>query len=170
MRLIIVFIIMNSFWNLGFSQDSVYVDKSFQYRNSIQSELFGHGVLYSINYERIVLNRQSFKTTGQIGFSYYPPSTGIIELWIPIVFNELISFDKHHIEVGIGYIFNKDISEWDGFLTGRIGYRYQKPVGRLILRVGFTPFIKVGLTPGIDEHRIIKEFIPSGGLSLGYNF
>jgi hypothetical protein len=165
MRLIITIFLLNIFLGLGFSQDSVIVDKSFRYRNSIQIELFGHGFLYSINYERIILNRQSFKTVGQIGFSYYPRSTGIIELWIPLVFNELISFDKHHIEVGAGYIFNKDVREWDGFLTGRIGYRYQKPTGRLILRIGFTPFIKLGPTPGIEDHRVIKEYNPSGGLS-----
>jgi hypothetical protein len=116
-----------------------------------------------------------FKTTGQIGFSYYPPKGGIIQLWIPVVFNELISFDKHHIEFGFGYIFTKEhvsikktesSREWGGFLTGRIGYRYQKPTGRLILRIGFTPFFEY--QDFNFEYRNFEEFHPSGGLSIGY--
>ena len=38
MRLIITIFLLNIFLGLGFSQDSVIVDKSFRYRNSIQIE------------------------------------------------------------------------------------------------------------------------------------
>ena len=154
-----------------FGQDSFNVPTGqLDYKNSIQSELFGHGLYYSINYERILFNDQLFKTTGQIGFSYYPESTGLIELWIPVLLNELISFDKHHIEMGAGYIFTNETDTntlpdservWGGFFTGRIGYRYQKPTGRFIVRLAFTPII---------EYKDIKEFHPSGGLSFGYAF
>ncbi len=144
---------------------------SFQNKNSFQFELGGHGLIYSLNYERILLNGHKFKTASQIGISYYPPSAGMRDIWLPICINEIYSFGSHHIEGGIGYVIirestrdmedNLDEWFWSGVFTGRIGYRYQKPDGRLILRAGFTPFM---------EHGTAHEFHPSGGISVGYNF
>ena len=143
----------------------------FQNRNSFQVELGGHGLAYSFNYERIIINGNNFKTATQIGMSYYPSSTGIRDIWLPICINELYSFGSHHIEGGIGYVIireatrdienNPDEWFWSGVFTGRIGYRYQKPDGRLVLRAGFTPFM---------EHGTAHEFHPSGGVSVGYSF
>jgi hypothetical protein len=110
------------------------------------------------------------KTSGQIGVAVYPPSSGIIDLWIPILINELISFDMHHLEIGAGYIFTKESDSstlasnervWNGYITGRVGYRYQKPSSRFLFRIAFTPII---------EYNNYKEFHPSGGISIGYAF
>jgi len=126
--------------------------------NSVQLELGGHGLIYSLNYERILSNNDIFKTAGQIGISYYPPVTGIIDVWIPLGINEIISFGNHHIEAGVGVIVIRESTRepdnsasdwnWNGFLSGRIGYRYQKPSGRFILRAGFTPVIESNLFNG----------------------
>jgi hypothetical protein len=146
-------------------------DKSFQNNNSFQIELGGHGLFYSLNYERIIINGNNFKTATQVGISYYPPSAGMRDVWFPICINEIYSLGSHHIEGGIGYVIireatrdaenNPDEWFWSGVFTGRIGYRYQKPDGRLVLRAGFTPFM---------EHGTAHEFHPSGGLSVGYSF
>jgi hypothetical protein len=154
-----------------YSQDAELATTRFANRNSVQVEAFGHGLFYSLNYERVIFNGQRFKTTGQLGIAYYPPSANLIDLWIPLVVNELYSFNKHHIELGFGHVFvnvssrdynNEIVSrEWDGFLTGRLGYRFQKPNGRFLMRVGFTPFL---------EYRDYIDFHPSGALSFGYNF
>jgi hypothetical protein len=145
----------------------------FENKNSVQLEFGGHGAFYSVNYERLILNKPRFKTTGQVGFSYYPPKTGTIDLWMPILVNELYSFGKHHIELGAGYIFTNEAlrdgnlnaisRSWNGFLTGRIGYRYQKPAGRFLIRVAFTPVIEV---QNINE----SGFHPLAGVSFGYSF
>jgi hypothetical protein len=50
--------------------------------------------------------------------------------------------------------------DWSAFLTGRVGYRYQKPNGRFIFRIGFTPLYELD---GNELH-------PSGGLSFGSSF
>jgi len=55
---------------------------------------------------------------------------------------------------------NENSREWSSFLTGRVGYRYQKPNGRFIFRIGFTPLYELD---GNELH-------PSGGLSFGYGF
>jgi hypothetical protein len=152
------------------SQEYLDFPLSFENKNSIQMELFGHGLFYSLNYERIIFNGESLKTSGQVGLAYYPPKTDVRDVWIPVIINELFSYEKHHLEFGVGYVFinegirtleNKVISrEWNGIITGRVGYRYQKPTGRFIFRAGFTP---------LYEHDG-NDFHPLGGLSFGYNF
>ena len=145
----------------------------FQNKNSIQLEIGGNGLFYSLLYERVILNGNRFKSTAQIGIAYYPPQTGVRDLWIPLLINELYSFNKHHIELGLGYVFiyeavrdlenNPSNWQWNGVVTGRLAYRYQKPDGRLILRAAFTPFLE---GPPFNNY----GFHPSGGVAIGYSF
>ena len=156
---------------LSFGQVSNKTVPIFINKNSVQVELFGHGLFYSLNYERLILNSTKFKTTVQIGCSYYPPVTDIRDFWFPILINEIFTFNQHHFELGVGQVYineairdnnNKAIS-WigDKFLTARIGYRFQKPDSHLIIRAGFTP---------IMEYTEGKEFHPLGGVAFGYSF
>jgi len=154
---------------IAFCQEDVILPFEFQHKNSIQLELFGHGLFYSVNYERILLNGENYKTTAQFGFAWYPPSTDVREFWIPGSINELVSFNKHHVEFGLETAFTNEemqrltgenTREWSTVLTGRVGYRYQKPNGRFIFRIGFTPLYELD---GNELH-------PSGELSFGYGF
>jgi hypothetical protein len=150
--------------------------------NSVQLELGGHGLAYSLNYERILRNSDRFKTAGQVGFSYYPPSTGFIDYWIPMSINMMYSIGKHHIELGAGIILNRISTRdadniaidwnWEGFLSARIGYRYQKPNGRFLFRAGFTPIMETNILSNFKtiHSGFITEFHPLPGLSFGYNF
>jgi hypothetical protein len=157
------------------------VDSIFTNNNNAQIELGGHGLYYSLNYERVLINRQKFKTTAQIGFALYPPNSQSKDSCrfchtfrrLPILINELISFDRHHIELGLGYLLAQNTyalsgggsvdSGWTGFIAGRLGYRYQKPNGRLIIRAGFTPLLSTSSYFG-------KRFYSWGGLAIGYSF
>ena len=167
-KLIISFVI--SFLTLlSYSQNSE--SNKFNFKNSVQLDAGGHGFVYSVNYERIILNGNRFKTAAQAGMAYYPPKTGLRDVWVPLGINEIFSFSKHHIEIGIGHVIfyesTRDLDnnatswDWDRMFTGRIGYRFQSPDGHLILRAGFTPFL---------EYRETNEFHPSGGISVGYSF
>ena len=142
MRKIQVAIIIGAF---SFSTYGQVAERTkFSNKNSIQVEAFGHGLFYSINYERVILNGERLKTTVQAGLSYYPPKYRFRDFWIPLEMNELLSFNKHHIELGAGYVVIREAlrnSEykaqswiWDGFISGRIGYRYQSQKGRYIFK------------------------------------
>jgi len=155
--------------SLGLCQE---VSSKFEKKNSAQLELAGHGLAYSFNYERVILNGNKFKTTAQIGAAYYPPETDLIEVWVPIIINEIRSFGNNHAEIGVGYIFNNETTLiYDnagnpqeligGFITGRVGYRYQKLDGDFLFRIAFTPFIEKSNTYYI---------YPSGGVTFGYSF
>jgi len=149
--------------------------RKFKYRNSFETELFGHGLFYSIDYERLVFNTDKYKTLGQVGFAYYPKKAGIIPLWIPLSINQLISINSHHIEAGIGQVLINDEMP-DGkdyfrfFGSFKIGYRYQNPAGRILLKIAFTPVIDYGREIIGDKRFCFPEFHPLGGLTFGYNF
>ena len=169
MKKILISIILIVGFYPAFCQDET--SNKFLNKNSLQFDLGGHGLFYSVNYERILINGNSFKTAVQFGISYYPAATGFRDVWMPFGINEIFSFGKHHIEAGIGYVVIREATRdvennpqdwfWSGLMAGRIGYRYQKPGDRLILRASFTPFI---------EHGTTHEFHPSGGISIGYGF
>jgi len=169
MKKILISLLFIAAFHSAFCQDEE--NNKFQNKNSVQLDLGGPGLFYSVNYERILINGNRFKTASQLGMSYYPPRTGIRDLWMPLGINEIYSFGKHHIEAGLGYIVIREALRdpennpsdwyWSGFMSGRIGYRYQKTGGRLILRASFTPMM---------EHGTAHEFHPSGGISVGYGF
>jgi hypothetical protein len=168
---------------LAFGQSPERVKKCtperFQYANSVQLELGGHGLYYSVNYERFLVNHFRFKTSLRVGASFYPKQTGIIPLWMPVLANEVISFGRHHMEIGLGATITRDnlwlkVSEgerpWNAFPTGRIGYRYQKPNGRLILGVAFTPLMEVWNVLSVQGVKPYAELHPLGGATIGYAF
>ncbi len=168
--LLLLFNLMAFGQNLD-SQKEDYVPHSL--KNSIELELFGHGLFYSLNYERLILNFKKFKTLGQIGIAYYPEHAGIIPLWVPMSINQLISFDSHHIELGIGHVIHNDgdKSNYEAFGSFKVGYRYQKPGSRLLFKIAFTPLIDYWSTVVTENyHDLPIEFHPSGGITLGYNF
>jgi hypothetical protein len=171
-------IITTLFYFTASASDTLSQSQKFSNKNSLQFELFGHGLLYSVNYERILINNSKFKTAVSAGASYLPPETGFIGLWLPITFSEIISFNKHHVEVGIGSVITRDRKlykdvlfqkekVWGAFGSFELGYRYQKPDGRFLFKAAFTPFIEFFNT---DIRRLDAEIYPSGGLTFGYCF
>ncbi len=147
------------------SQDTLVKPGIFSDRNSVQLELLGPAGIYSLNYERVLWNRSSWKTTTQIGFSILGTRdwSGIN---FPIAITQLKSFTNHHVEIGIGTIANVVFHktniygyQWERYMyfNGRLGYRFQKPEGKFLFRAGYTPLF-------------YPEFGHWVGLSLGYSF
>ncbi len=150
----------------------LYKEKRFSHSNSIQLELLGQGNFYSINYERILLNGTLIKSAVNAGIAFYPPVLDLPNFAAPFSINEIVSFGNHHSELGLGCILvfdvfnpaegNVDLREFNVFYTGRLGYRFQKPAGKYLFRIGFTPILDLS-----DDR---AELIPWGGLSVGYSF
>jgi hypothetical protein len=171
-RLHFIVLLMSIITISGYSQN----EHKFSHRNSFHLELGGTAGYYSVNYERNLINLSRFKTSGQLGFGYLPGEC--CDLRIPAGIIEQISFTNHHIEIGIGYMSVRELTRddmgalnriWTDILTGRIGYRFQKPDGRLILKIGFTPLLQRE-RPGLNynPNAPFKVFAPMGGVSVGY--
>lgn len=176
-------ILLTSFFFLllqnAFGQTEKNSDSKFRYRNSAELELGGHGLFYSFNYERVLVNHNKLKTTLQAGLAYYPHSTNVNTVWIPVSINELISFGKHHIELGVGVVDLKDDGYYIGYSFGefvrdnelaqglRLGYRYQKPQCKFLFKATFTPLFFYSY---YNKRIISSEWYPLGGITFGYNF
>jgi hypothetical protein len=162
-----------------FGQEKEKSSFKFDNKNSVQLDLGGHGMFYSLNYERIIFNGERFKTAAQVGCSFYPPSWGYIELWMPVGINEIFTLkNNHHIELGVGVVPTRSpspememydsYSPWSSFLSARLGYRYQKPDGKFLFRAGFTPLLEGHL--GNLGRSISSGLHPLLGVSFGYSF
>lgn len=141
-------------------------------KNAIMLEGLGHGFIYSINYERILLDLPRTATTVQIGFSYYGESGGLIPLWMPITMNQMFKVhDNRYIEIGAGRMLNDDgIYDIDGTFSSdyqfddwvfRAGFRLHSNNQKWVLRAGYTP---------IYRNESGHEWIHWGALAIGYRF
>lgn len=154
----------------------------FQNRNNVHLELGGYGLVYSLNYERFLINQESFKLSGQIGGAYYPAQFGLRDTWFPLMLNQVYNKGNHHFETGIGAVVNREAVRdakneamdwiWSDLLAFRLGYRYQTPQGPWVFRAGFTPFLETDLINSNFQmlQRQQLTFIPYFALSIGYGF
>jgi len=136
--------------------------------NSFYLEVAGSGGLYSVNYDRLFTENIGMR----IGFTYFSADwfgffSDVDILLIPATLNYLVGSGKHKLELGAGPVFASGSMDFFGSdpvsgsgvgWTGTIGYRYQKNEGGFMWRIGFTPFLGGG------------QFVPLGGISLGYSF
>jgi hypothetical protein len=145
----------------GFSQST--------FKNGIFLELGGSGALYSINYER----QLPHGLVARLGFTYLPNQ----KIGFPITIGKVFWKRSHHLEIDAGVLVgnspttynNKTVRATTILGTGFLGYRYQKPSGRMFYRAGFT-FLYSGLYREIVSWDDRNRFIPWAGVSIGYRF
>jgi hypothetical protein len=128
-------------------------------KNAVFVEVLGNGLWYSLNYEHRILN----KGLARIGLGLTSES-----LTVPITFGGLIGESKNFFELGVGATVNMHELGEGGvraiFITGTIGYRYEKPNGKFFFRTGFTPLVTV-YEPTAED---FVPFIPLIGISCGF--
>ena len=162
---------------------TLIVSCSFAQNNTIYLELLGNGLLYSLNYDRMVTDKISVRAGyGGLTVSQFvtdenaAPGTFSITnedvkiTMIPLIVNYLRGGGNHKLEIGGGVVLVS--VDWSGTVeelgsfklgadgalpTGNLGYRYQKSEG------GF--FFKASLCPFFAE-----TMVTSVGLGFGYSF
>ena len=122
--------------------------------NAVIFEFLGNALVYSVNYERALTPRVGVRVgvmhlpanETHNGFSYEDRLT-----LVPLMVHYLTGARNKHLEVGGGIVFaHGDYRSSDNLGTRRnsgsaaygtvtFGYRYQKPAGRNIFRIGLTP-------------------------------
>lgn len=147
---------------------------------TIWLELGGHGAFYNLAVEQILID-DVHKLSCQIGASWYPESTDVIPLWVPMTVNSLWALDKqkHYLEFGVGIMLNDDgITNIDGSreanyklddIIGRFGYRYRNPEKKWDFRISFTPIfqdIPFGRRFSF-KREFLNEMIPMAGIAIG---
>lgn len=146
-----------------FSQTSISTKQ-----NQLYLELAGDGLIYSLNYERLLSENFSLRA----GFGITP---GIIIaegtfIHIPFTCSYLVGSKTSKFELGLGvtYFAGSDVEIFGLpaddqsliFLTGIVGYRYVGK-GGFVFRIFFTPIYNSQADPA---------FFPWAGLSFGFMF
>lgn len=160
--LLLLFFIKPSFAQ---TKDTILLFK----KNATYLEIWGNAVNcnYSINYERIILSRGYNKLALRIGFAERN-EFDLIDF--PILLNYFIGHFNHfeigggvYLETGMNKLTNK-FDEINYIPTTSIGYRYQKPNGKFLFRIAYTPTFYQPSTIAFSYY--LLRF----GASLGYCF
>ncbi|MEY4875225.1 MAG: hypothetical protein RL708_374 [Bacteroidota bacterium] len=174
MKKIFFCVLLFSFSMLAKAQsDSTW---KFKKLNSVNIELLGPAILYSVNYERIILNAKRFKTIGNIGVSYFPYSKldKGASFQTPIYLAELFSISKKkYVELGVGNKFMFAKNELYNIPFFRIGIRHQNPDGKFYFKIAIIPTVERGelaiMTPD-GKPAYVYSYFPWVGFTFGYAF
>ena len=144
-------------------------------RNAIYAEVFGPGLLYSINYDYLITPHMSLRA-GVSRWSFpaiFFLINGSIDFTgFPVTLNYLAGEGNSHLELGAGVVpmflsldgrqifFGESVRGKATAVLGTVtvGYRYQPIDGGLVFRIGFTPVFN------------FEKIFPTGGLSMGVAF
>ena len=139
-----------------------------QDRNAVYFELGGSAIIPSFNYERRVNPRWTARAGFSVAVGYTEEDTDTTFVF-PLTVSWLSHPERnHHFETGGGLTLaagdRQDLWEDSDdeekfsnlFVTGIVGYRYQKPAGGFQFRAVVTPVAGDG------------DILPWAGLSFGY--
>jgi hypothetical protein len=142
--------------------------------HTVFGEALGPGIIGSLNYDKILFVTDKSVYSARVGIAtrYYEVYTNkkAFEYDFPLMLNRWNNPNKkNHFETGIGAFmywgFNGDsLRTTRGVFWGLncfVGYRFQKPEGGWMVRVGWSPFYD------IKEHWLIWYWIGGG---IGYTF
>lgn len=124
-------------------------------KNHANIEFGGAGILYSINYERLLYNYNQHNFKASAGLGSIEDKLFLFE--IGYFFG-----NKHGIE--LGGLVRSSVDFKNFYPSYRIGYRYQADSG-FTLRIGHVPFFT-------ENNNIFIDIIGPlyGGFSLGWRF
>ncbi|MBX3192841.1 MAG: hypothetical protein KF819_38005 [Labilithrix sp.] len=142
--------------------------------NVVFLEGFGSGLLYSVNYERII---EPFGLRVGVSYFTYPVSSygksGNLSLFtVPMMVSWYTGWESHKVQLGLGatviYLGAATDSEGTAFggdragagiaATAFVGYRYLPKDGGLTFGAGFTPLLRG------------SKALAWGGANVGYTF
>jgi hypothetical protein len=144
--------------------------------NVIFAEVLGNGLLYSINYERIIERWNIGLRAGASYFTYavssYGKSRNLKLASFPMIGSYYVGSPTHKLQLGLGATilytgassdstgttFESERSGGAVAATAVVGYRYLPPDRGFSFGVGFTPLLRS------------SSFLPWGGAHAGYIF
>jgi hypothetical protein len=144
--------------------------------NLVFAEAFGSGLLYSLNYERMIDSLHLGLRGGASYFTYavssYGRSGNLVLVSFPFVASYYVGWKSHNLQLGLGatvlYTGVATDSEGTAFesersglglaASGVVGYRYIPRDGGVTFGLAFTPLVRA------------SSLLPWGGATIGYAF
>jgi hypothetical protein len=162
-------------------------DEPKKFLHSINFEITGTGIIYSLNYNSGFIFNDNFRLSAGTGISYYP--VGYYgHLLFSTHLTALAGKSPFYIEGGINYIFgymqygtNWYWNDADHFLFPSIGLRFQNPEKGVTVK-SYILLINRHNSSGLLFHKhiletwpsrtfdSIRKFFPWPGLAVGYTF
>jgi hypothetical protein len=147
-------------------------DTTGRMKNAIYFEMGGAGGSHSMNYERVfrLIPMLDLNARAGIGFDNLIDYKGDLnpDVALPVMATVMYG-NNHKVEGGVGQTFSNTIetnihtgepARMSNFSTTfYIGYRYQNPAKRLLVRAGYSPYIEFNET--------FKHWV---GISIGFIF
>ncbi len=161
---IIFFLLSTTFAYAQNSKDAIYM------------ELGGTGLIYSLNYDRLLMQEEKLAISVNLGVSYIPnffPNSDFAHIYgNSLGFSTLVGSSRHFAEIGFNasYWYMKDIDDdvyWLTFLPIRLGYRYQKKEGGLFFKTSFMPIVPIYQDA---DASLLYPLTPHFALGLGWSF
>jgi len=168
-RYFLIGILFLTFFKLNAQENSIK-------KNAFNVELAGSGLLYSLNYDRLLIIDNRMRFTMNVGTWYIPYVETISDfnymLGVVVGVNTLFGKQTHFLELGINvsYMNMKDMEDnyfHTAYLPIRLGYRYQKDEGGLFFRASLMPI--VAIIQDVDAE-FLYPVTPHFALGLGYSF
>jgi hypothetical protein len=144
--------------------------------NDVFFEAAGSGLLYSVNYERIIPSLRIGLRGGASYFTWavssYGKSGNLTLVSFPLVASYYLGWRSHNIQLGLGatILYTGAASDSQGVkfdaersgaglaANAVVGYRYMPHDGGISFGAGFTPLLRT------------SKFLPWGGANVGYLF
>jgi hypothetical protein len=129
-------------------------------------EVFGSGLFYSLNYEKVLYRKEAVGWVARIGAAYNPSDyTMLNQVYVdgntflfPFTTSILFGQRKERIELGLGFtMMTQGFSDREIVPTGVVGFRIVE-TNKAYFRVNYTPLIING------------KYTNWLGISLGRNF
>ncbi len=170
-KLLLVSFLMFSSINFVLSQQKELVSLA---RNTFYIDLSTKGAIYSVNYDRVFHESDKITYSYRIGFSITEEAIAL-----PVGINLFTGKGNSHAEFSLtvmpymneykSFMSSNDLSDKYLYVIPAVGYRYQKPSGRLFLKVALSPMII--LDPRSSNFwKMDPEVHFTGNIGLGWSF
>jgi hypothetical protein len=147
-------------------------------------ELGGSSVIYSANYERLLVKSNKTALFARVGLQYIPLKRAQSVIHIPVAANWVLGQKRLKAELGLGALFRIDFNPIAGdgfylttpptriFLTPVLGIRYfskRNDYGEyFMMRLSFTPLFGMNVFANpADNSSSLPAILPFAGISFG---
>lgn len=141
---------------------------------AISLEMGGNALIYSLNFDRVLIQSNFYKGTIRIGAGIIPYPQSVKEnrtfLFVPMEYNNLFGPKNHFLEVSLGTTYSNSLQGANFWMTGRVGYRMQHFGTGFFFRAGMVLQYIPYANPLVYRGQTQDVLLPLPGISWGICF
>lgn len=165
------------------------------YRNELFGEILGSGIPYSLNYSRLLLQKDKMQFWIKTGGGYFGQFKRVLNIDDDSMISAnmeakvIIGSGRNRFEAGLGYLFvywfditkcdpeRWDCHEYSHIIFSRIGYRHYTKNRRWVFSIGWTPAFEnyIDFRGDVPTGKVVSFNTKSiqllyGGIGIGWQF